>query len=97
MCAQVGGVLAGLSGAASAHVTRTEVKPLTSLIVTVPASAARVSAPLLARHPRSTIAVVAGNEVIGYLASVQPHTGSLTIVGVPTSLAREIAAQVMPV
>jgi len=96
MCAQVGRVLARLSGAASAHVMRTELGPLTSLIVTVPPSSARVSASLLVRHPGRMIAVVAGNEVIGYLGSVQSHSGTLTIERVPTSLAREIAAEVMP-
>ncbi len=94
MCARVGGVLTRLVGATNARIVKTRGGRSASLILTLPLSSAHGAHSVLVRHPGDTIAIVAGNEVIGYLGTVQPSTRSLTVVRVPAALAREISTQI---
>jgi hypothetical protein len=62
-----------------------------TIVLTVPASSADIATSQMLGHRGRKLAVVAGDELVGYLSSV-PAPTRVTIGRVPAGLARKLAA-----
>ncbi len=93
-CARISAPLASIDRASGARVLGGAAGPLVSLVLSVPASSVRSARSLLLGHADLPVAVVVGDEVVGYLSAVQA-SGGITIARVPATVARELAAEIM--
>jgi hypothetical protein len=92
-CSPLGSPVFTITGATGARVVGSASPSLASLIVSVPAASAHTARSLLLQHGGPAVAVVLGGEVIGYLSTGAVAGRTVTIVGVPTSIAGKVAAE----
>ena len=92
-CSPLGSPVFTITGATGARVVGSASPGLASLIVSVPAASAHTARSLLLQHGGPAVAVVLGGEVIGYLSTGAVAGRTVTIVGVPTSIAGKVAAE----